>query len=225
MLTHFQKLHPFITFQSIRSWFAIPSYQKTGTRQRGECRTLILLLLFVWQLTKVNKTSWWKILAVPSVKYSQYCKWTVGQMRLLPRAGGLTRSQPEPVRWAPEWAEGGTPDSPFLSPLLCDASSCTSQSTHTCTVCMVCTPSPAHKLEPERATSLSSLFLSCCQLSVNSFLPSCSIMPVVFYSIPNKGSTSPLFALQLVTSDEIPAHCSPVLHGSEQCLHSLFLTV
>ena len=88
MLTRFQKLHLFITLQSIITWFAIPSYQKTGTRQRGECRTLILLLLFIWRLTKVSKTSWWKIHSVQS-EHSQYYQWTVGQLWLLPRAGGL----------------------------------------------------------------------------------------------------------------------------------------
>lgn len=95
MLTRFQKLHLFITLQSIITWFAIPSYQKTGTRQRGECRTLILLLLFIWRLTKVNKTSWWKIHSVQSKAQSILsvnCRTAVAA----PSCRGIARSQPEP---------------------------------------------------------------------------------------------------------------------------------
>ena len=72
------------------------------------------------------------------MKHSQYYQWTVGQLWLLPRAGGLPgHSLNREV--STEWAQGGTPDPPFLSALPGDASSCASQSAHTLRVCMLCT--------------------------------------------------------------------------------------
>ena len=173
MLTRFQKLHLFIVFQSIITWFAIPSYQKTGTRQRGECRTLILLLLFIWKLTKVNKTSWWKIHSVQSKAQSILsvnCRTAVAA----PSCRGIARSQPEPGgEHLCEQREGPQISLPFLVML---PAVLPRVHTHSESACFAPTP-PAHQLEPERATSPSSLFSSCCQLSVNPSLSSCSTVP------------------------------------------------
>ena len=64
------------------------------------------------------------------------------------------------------------------------------------------------------------------ELTLLKLLPviSQSFLVLLFYSacVPNKGSTSPSFALHLVTSDGIPAHRFPVLDGNGQCLpHSV----
>lgn len=117
-------------------------------------------------------------------------------------------------RWAPEWAQGGTPDPPFLSPLLGDASRCASQSAYTFRVCMVCTHPTCTQVRTRKG------YIP--ELTLFKLLPVISqfFFVLLFYSacVPNKGSTSPSFAFHLITSDEIPAHCFPVLDGNGQCL-------
>jgi len=147
-----------------------------GTRQRGECRTLILLLLFIWKLTKVSKTSWWKIHSLQSKAQSVLsvnCRTAVAA----PSCRGIARSQPETGgEHLCEQREGPQihPSSlPFLVTL---PAVLPRVHTHSESACFALTP-PAHQLEAERATSPSSLFSSCCQLSVNSFLSSCSTVP------------------------------------------------
>ena len=176
MLTRFQKLHLFITLQSIITWFAIPSYQKTGTRQRGECRTLLLLLLFIWRLTKVSKTFWWKIHSVQCKAQSILsvnCRTAVAA----PSCRGIARSQPEPGGEHLSEHREGPQIHPSSLPFLVTLPAVLPRvHTHSESACFAPTP-PAHQLEPERATSPSSLFSSCCQLSVNPSLSSCSTVP------------------------------------------------
>ena len=115
-------------------------------------------------------------------------------------------------------AEGGSPDPPFLSALPGDASSCASQSAHTLRVCMLCTHPTCTPVRTRKG------YIP--ELTLLKLLPviSQSFLVLLFYSacVPNKGSTSPSFALHLVTSDGIPAHRFPVLDGNGQCLpHSV----
>ena len=138
-----------------------------------------------------------------------------------PSCRGIARSQPEPGGEHLSEHREGPQIHPSSLPFLVTLPAVLPRvHTHSESACFAPTP-PAHQLEPERATSPSSLFSSCCQLSVNPSLSSCSTVPASQTKAPHHLRL--LDTLQQVMEYQLTASQSWM--ETDSAYHTLFPTM